>query len=133
MSTELNNKLKPLEEQYLSDEAVDEFDSILKEYERPLRRRRALRWTGGIAAAAALTLILARPWVPREEQINPMVIAEGIEHLMDLSPDEIVCIEAVPKGSKAFLTAKMKDGSIRSFIMTVDDDGRSFKIASNEN
>ena len=127
-------KTEDIERQYLSDEAAAEFDRILGQRGKRVAKIRILLWTGGIAAALAIVLLVARPWaLDNKEQINPMVIAEGIENLMDLSSDDIASIEAIPKGSKAFLTVRMKDGSTRTFIMTVDNDGTSFKIASNDN
>ena len=121
-------------EKYLSDEAVAEFDRIVGEYERPFIRRKVVRLAAGIAAAAAVAtpLLILRPWSPRKERIDPLIMAEGIRNLMELNKDEILFIEAVPKGSFAILTAHMEDGSSRSFIMTADNDGSSIRIASND-
>ena len=120
-------------EKYLSDEAVAEFDRIVNEFERPMKRRKTLRRAAGIAAAVAVAtlLIVSIPWDAREEPMDPLVMAEGIRHLMELNKEELLFIEAVPKGSKAIITAHMNDGSSRSFIMTADDDGSSVKIAAN--
>lgn len=120
-------------EKYLSDEAVAEFDRIVSEYERPARRRKAIRWSSGLAAAAVMTLLAVGTWTNHEDPIPPMEIAEGMRHLMDINSEEILSIEAIPKGSKAILTAKMRDGSIRTFVMTADKDGSSILIALNEN
>ena len=109
-------------EKYLSDEAVAEFDRIVDEYERPLRRRRVLRWTAGIAAAAVVALVLlVNPDSGRRDPISPVDIAEGIDRLMNLNPDEITSITAIPQGSKAILTAQLKDGRKCSYIMTIEE------------
>ena len=109
-------------EKYLSDEAVAEFDRIVDEYERPLRRRRVLRWTAGIAAAAVVALVLlVNPDSGKRDPISPVEIAEGIDRLMNLNPDEITSITAIPQGSKAILTAQLKDGRKCSYIMTIEE------------
>ena len=109
-------------EKYLSDEAVAEFDRIVDECERPLRRRRVLRWTAGIAAAAVVALVLlVNPDSGRRDPISPVDIAEGIDRLMNLNPDEITSITAIPQGSKAILTAQLKDGRKCSYIMTIEE------------
>ena len=110
-------------EKYLSEEDVAEFDRIVGEYEKKLRRRRVLRWTAGIAAAAAVAtlVLLIRPDSGREIPLSPVEIAEGIDQLMNLKPDEIVSITAIPQGSRAILTAQMKDGRECSYIMTIEE------------
>ena len=120
-------------DKYLSDEAVVEFDRIVSEYERPLMLKKVLRWVGSIAAAAAiaLPLMISRPWEKQEESIDTVAMIEGIKHLMELDTEEIISISAVPNGSQAILTANMKDGSTRSFIMTMDRDGISFHLTAN--
>lgn len=121
-----------IERQYLSDEAAAEFDRIVGRHEKRLRRRRLSFLAGGIAAAIAIVFTVTYPWEANpKEQINPMVIANGIERLMDLSPKEIVSVQAIPKGNKVFLTASMKDGSKRSFIMTTDKDDSSIHLIAN--
>ena len=121
-------------EQYLSDEAVAEFDRIVSGYERPLRRRRVLRWTAGIAAAAfaALVMILT-PGSDGDAQITPMEIAEGIDQLMNLNPDEISSITAIPKGSRVILTARLKDGSECSYIMTIEESSGTMSLVAVNN
>ena len=121
-----------IERQYLSDEAAAEFDRIVGRHEKRLRRRRLSFLAGGIAAGIAIVFTVTYPWEANpKEQINPMVIANGIERLMDLSPKEIVSVQAIPKGNKVFLTASMKDGSKRSFIMTTDKDDSSIHLIAN--
>ena len=109
-------------EKYLSDEAVAEFDRIVGEYEKPIRRRKALRWAAGIAAAAVVALVIfINTESDADVRISPVEIAEGIDQLMNLKPEEISSITAIPQGSRAILTAKMKDGRECSYIMTIEE------------
>ena len=113
-----------LEEKYLSESAVEEFDRIVREYERPLKRRRIFRWVSGIAAAAAavvLAVIIFRS--PAEETpLSAVTIAETIGELMNLDEGNILSIEAKPQGSKAILTVNMKNGGTRTYIMTMEEE-----------
>ena len=122
-------------EEYLSEEAVVEFDRIVREYESPLRRKRTLRWAAGIAAAAAVALAVILPLrKTTETPLSPVVIAEGIGHLMDINSGMIESINAVPKGSKALVTLKMKDGKEYCYMMTYDkDSGATSLVAVNDN
>ena len=99
------------------------------------RGRRRLRWSAGIAAAAAAVIALfffLRPAGSKEQPISPVVIAEGIRQIMMLSPDEIETVVATPSGSKAILTAYLKDGQTFSYILTYDtDDGTTSLLAYN--
>ena len=119
-------------EKYLSDEAVAEFDRIVGEYERPLRRRIVLRWTAGIAAAAAVAVLflLVNPNSGKETLLSPVEIAEGIDRLMNLKPDEITSITAIPQGSKAILTARLKDGSECSYIMAIEEGSGTMSLVA---
>ena len=121
-------------EKYLSDEAVEQFDRIVEEYERPLRRRRAIRWLSGIAAAAIAAMILIiHPNSRKEVPLSTVEIAEGIEQLMNLNPNDITSVTAIPKGSKAILSAHLKDGSNCSYIMTIEEgSGTMSLVASNK-
>lgn len=99
------------------------------------RGRRRLRWRSGIAAAAAAAIALfffLRPAGSKEQPISPVAIAEGIRQIMMLSPDEIETVVATPSGSKAILTAYLKDGRTFSYILTYDtDDGTTSLLAYN--
>lgn len=88
----------------------------------PLRGRRR-RWLVSLAAAAAVVAIvcLALPSRKTEPSLPPVVIAESIRQILLLSPDDIESVEARPDGSRAILTAHLKDGSSCSYILTYDE------------
>lgn len=112
-----------LEEKYLSESAVEEFDRIVREYERPLKRRRIFRCVSGIAAAAAVVLAVFIFRTPSEETpLSAVTIAETIGELMNLDEGNILSIEAKPQGSKAILTVNMKNGGTRTYIMTMEEE-----------
>ena len=89
----------------------------------PIRGRRH-RWLIGLVAAAALAAIvwLALPSRKNEPSLPPVVIAESIRQILLLSPDDIESVEARPDGSRAILTAHLKDGTSCSYILTYDED-----------
>lgn len=116
------------------DETEAEFDRLVTAGGNGSGRRR-LRWRAGIAAAAAAAIALfffLRPVGSKEQPISPVAIAEGIRQIMMLSPDEIETVVATPSGSKAILTAYLKDGRTFSYILTYDtDDGTTSLLAYN--
>lgn len=113
-----------LEEKYLSESAAEEFDRIVREYERPLKRRRIFRLFSGIAAAAAAVVLVVFIFrTPAEETpLSAVTIAETIGELMNLDEGNILSIEAKPQGSKAILTVNMKNGGTRTYIMTMEEE-----------
>ena len=106
----------------LSDEGAKEFDRIASP-NAILLKTNIFRWAAGIAvvAAAVALFFILNSRIPQEKPISPVEIAEGIDQLMNLKPDDITSITAIPKGSRAILTAKLKDGSECSYIMTIEE------------
>ena len=51
-----------------------------------------------------------------------MEIAETLNTLMDLSADEIESINATPCGKNVLITARMKDNSSSTYILTREGD-----------
>ncbi len=106
----------------LSDEGAKEFDRIAVPKASPLKMK-IFRWAGGIAAVAAAVALffILNSRIPQEKPISPVEIAEGIDQLMNLKSDDITSITAIPQGSRAILTAKLKDGRECSYIMTIEE------------
>lgn len=123
-------------ERYL-DDAEAEFDRIVEAGERK-RRRRIGRWSAvaGIAAAAAVALLLwfvpAHP--SADHPLTPVQIAEGIQQMMLLDLGDIENIVVTPMDSYAILDARMKNGSICSYILKCnDDEGTTTLLAYSNN
>lgn len=112
-----------------------EFDRIMAAGGPGTHGGRRRRWFIGLAAAAAVAAIawLVLPARHAERPLPPVVIAESIRQIMRLSPDDIESIEARPDGSKAILTAHLKDGSICSYILTYDEDEGTTSLLACQN
>ena len=121
-------------ERLLSDDGEAEFDRIVNENKQSLNRRRVLRLAAGIAAAAVVALGIILPSKKEEETpLSPVVIAEGIGPLMDINSGEVESISAVPQGSKALVTLKLRDGSEYYYMMTYNEDaGTTSLVAIND-
>lgn len=132
MTEESRNRLAELEGKYLSEDAVAEFDNILDGFEKQVSHRKVLRGIAATAAAAAIAvpLIIHGPLSKNNEQMDSLVIAEGMMGLMNLKAGAIESIEAKPKGSKAILTVHLKDGSIQTYIMTNDEKTGSMTLVA---
>ena len=131
MDTETRNKLI---EQYLDDSAT-EFDRILAAGERKRKVIRRTVWLGAaVAAAVALVLWLVPAHQAPEKPLTPIQIAEGIQQMMLLDIGDIDSIVAMPNGSHAILTARLKDGSTCSFILKCNDaEGTTTLLAYTDN
>ena len=113
-----NRTLAELEKAYLSDEAADEFDRLVRRSES--RRRRPVVWGVMLAAAASLALVLTLR--PHQEncEFNGIEIAEGIQQIMNLDTDNVKSVTATPEGGRIILTAEMNDGGRCSYVMSRD-------------
>lgn len=117
----------------LSDDGAGEFDRIASPNAIPLKTN-IFRWAAGIAAAAVVALGIILPSKKEEETpLSPVVIAEGIGQLMDINSGEVESISAVPQGSKALVTLKLRDGSEYYYMMTYNEDsGTTSLVAIND-
>ena len=116
----------------LSDEGVKEFDNAVAHSRRAPARRIWLA-AASLAAAVALFFILRPALHGAQPEFTPMEIAQNINTIMSLDAEEIESILAEPKGAKVILTAKMKDGSSSTFVMSRDlEDGSTLITAQNK-
>ena len=108
-----------------SNSAEQEFDHIVEGRRHTIGFRTALKWVSGIAAAIAVFAILRGIFlsdVDNQCDITPFEIAQTLNTLMDLSADEIESMTATPCGKNVLITAKMKDNSSSTYILTRDGD-----------
>ena len=108
-----------------SDSAEQEFDRLVEGRRHTIGFRTALKWVSGIAAAIAVFAILRGIFlsdVDNQCDITPFEIAQTLNTLMDLSADEIESMTATPCGKNVLITAKMKDNSSSTYILTRDGD-----------
>ena len=109
----------------LSDSGEQEFDRIVEGRHRNIGFRTALKWVSGIAAAIALVVIVrstALSHLDNQCDITPIEIAQTLNTLMSLSADEIESINATPCGKNVLITARMKDNSSSTYILTREGD-----------
>ncbi len=114
----------------LSEDGEKFFDDTVR---RKLPVRRVIISAVSLAAAIALLFILLPAAGNAEPEFTPMEIAQNINTIMSLDTEDIESIKAEPKGAKVILTAKMKDGSSSTFIMSRDqEDGSTMITAQNK-
>ena len=109
----------------LSNSGEQEFDRLVEGRRHTIGFRTALKWVSGIAAAIAVVAIVRASivsYIDNQCDITPMEIAETLNTLMDLSADEIESINATPCGKNVLITARMKDHSSSTYILTREGD-----------
>ena len=116
----------------LSGEGAREFDNAVSRA-RSVKTLRIWLAAASVAAAVALFFILRPALRGAQPEFTPMEIAQNINTIMNLDSEEIEAILAEPKGAKVILTAKMKDGSSSTFVMSRDqEDGSTMITAQNK-
>ena len=108
----------------LSNSGEQEFNRLVENRHR-IGFKRTLRWVAGIAAAIAVVAIVRASivsYIDNQCDITPMEIAETLNTLMNLSADEIESINATPCGKNVLITARMKDNSSSTYILTREGD-----------
>ncbi|MBO7143288.1 MAG: hypothetical protein J6W13_00480 [Salinivirgaceae bacterium] len=109
----------------LSDSGEQEFDRLVEGRRHTIGFRTALKWVSGIAAAIALVAIIRTSivsYLDNQCDITPLEIAQTLNTLMDLSADEIESMTATPCGKNVLITAKMKDNSSSTYVLTREGD-----------
>lgn len=115
----------------LSESGAAEFDAAVR---RPSRAPARLAWFVAAAVAVALFFVI-RPNVrgSNEAVFTPVEIAQSLNTMINLNLQDIESIVAEPKGTEVILTAKMKDGSSSTFVMSREQETGSTIILAQDN
>lgn len=94
----------------------------------------AVKITKNLAVAVALFFVI-RPNVrgSNEAVFTPVEIAQSLNTMINLNLQDIESIVAEPKGTEVILTAKMKDGSSSTFVMSREQETGSTIILAQDN
>ena len=109
----------------LSNSGEQEFDRLVESRRHSIGLQTALKWVSGIAAAIAVIVIVRGTFLSHFDNqcdITPIEIAETLNTLMNLSANEIESMTATPCGKNVLITARMKDNSSSTYILTREGD-----------
>lgn len=127
----MNGRMKSrreLEERYLSAGRVEEFDSIVRSWQK----RRRIRSSSAIAAAVIIILCVGVIW--RNENALPDIstieVMQTIQAFTEYSMDELEYINIKPQECGLIVSAHFKDGTKRNYIMSRGSDGSTIELTA---
>ena len=127
----MNGRMKSrreLEERYLSAGRVEEFDSIVRSWQK----RRRIRSISAIAAAVVILLCVGVIW--RNENALPDIstieVMQTIKAFTEYSMDELEYINIMPQECGLIVSAHFKDGTKRNYIMSRGSDGSTIELTA---
>ena len=127
----MNGRMKSrreLEERYLSSSRVEEFDSIVRSWQK----RRRIRSISAIAAAVVIILCVGVIW--RNENALPDISTieamQTIQAFTEYSMDELEYINIKPQECGLIVSAHFKDGTKRNYIMSRGSDGSTIELTA---
>ena len=127
----MNGRMKSrreLEERYLSASRVEEFDSIVRSWQK----RRRIRSISAIAAAVVIILCVGVIW--RNENALPDIstieVMQTIQAFTEYSMDELEYINIKPQECGLIVSAHFKDGTKRNYIMSRGSDGSTIELTA---
>lgn len=130
-NSKMNGRMKSrreLEERYLSAGRVEEFDSIVRSWQK----RRRIRSSSAIAAAVAIILCVGVIW--RNENALPDIstieVMQTIKAFTEYSMDELEYINIKPQECELIVSAHFKDGTKRNYIMSRGSDGSTIELTA---
>lgn len=130
-NSKMNGRMKSrreLEERYLSAGRVEEFDSIVRSWQK----RRRIRSSSAIAAAVAIILCVEVIW--RNENALPDIstieVMQTIQAFTEYSMDELEYINIKPQECGLIVSAHFKDGTKRNYIMSRGSDGSTIELTA---
>ena len=127
----MNGRMKSrreLEERYLSAGRVEEFDSIVRSWQK----RRRIRSISAIVAAVVILLCVGVIW--RNENALPDISTieamQTIQAFTEYSMDELEYINIKPQECGLIVSAHFKDGTKRNYIMSRGSDGSTIELTA---
>ena len=127
----MNGRMKSrreLEERYLSADRVEEFDSIVRSWQK----RRRICSISAIAAAVVIILCVGVIW--RNENALPDIstieVMQTIQAFTEYSMDELEYINIKPQECGLIVSAHFKDGTKRNYIMSRGSDGSTIELTA---
>ena len=127
----MNGRMKSrreLEERYLSVDRVEEFDSIVRSWQK----RRRICSISAIAAAVVIILCVGVIW--RNENALPDIstieVMQTIQAFTEYSMDELEYINIKPQECGLIVSAHFKDGTKRNYIMSRGSDGSTIELTA---
>lgn len=130
-NSKMNGRMKSrreLEERYLSAGRVEEFDSIVRSWQK----RRRIRSSSAIAAA--VVIILCVGVILRNENALPDIstieVMQTIRAFTEYSMDELEYINIKPQECGLIVSAHFKDGTKRNYIMSRGSDGSTIELTA---
>ena len=130
-NSKMNGRMKSrseLEERYLSAGRVEEFDSIVRSWQK----RRRICSISAIAAAVVIILCVGVIW--RYENALPDIstieVMQTIKAFTEYSMDELEYINIKPQESGLIVSAHFKDGTKRNYIMSRGSDGSTIELTA---
>ena len=130
-NSKMNGRMKSrreLEERYLSAGRVEEFDSIVRSWQK----RRRIRSISAIAAAVVIILCVGVIW--RNENALPDIstieVMQTIQAFTEYSMDELEYINIKPQECGLIVSVHFKDGTKRNYIMSRGSDGSTIELTA---
>ena len=130
-NSKMNGRMKSrreLEERYLSAGRVEEFDSIVRSWQK----KRRIRSSSAIAAAVVILLCVGVIW--RNENALPDISTieamQTIQAFTEYSMDELEYINIKPQECGLIVSAHFKDGTKRNYIMSRGSDGSTIELTA---
>ena len=130
-NSKMNGRMKSrreLEERYLSAGRVEEFDSIVRSWQK----RRRIRSSSAIAAAVVIILCVGVIW--RNENALPDIstieVMQTIQAFTEYSMDDLEYINIMPQECGLIVSAHFKDGTKRNYIMSRGSDGSTIELTA---
>lgn len=129
--SKMNGRMKSrreLEERYLSAGRVEEFDSIVRSWQK----RRRICSISAIAASVVIILCVGVIW--RNENALPDIstieVMQTIKAFTEYSMDELEYINIKPQECGLIVSAHFKDGTKRNYIMSRGSDGSTIELTA---